>query len=107
NAQVFERSNLSGNKPKRRAVTVRLLEVVTAEPRGFIHFIGKIQVSPLFKGFPVTRSANFAHHLDGFLTRKRLGANGHDVSMHAHFRWLSLREMQIGAAVFDDYAEKF
>jgi hypothetical protein len=26
--------------------------------------------------------------------------------MHTHFRWLALREVQIGAAVFDDYAEK-
>jgi hypothetical protein len=26
--------------------------------------------------------------------------------MHTHFRWLALREVQVGAAVFDDYAEK-
>jgi hypothetical protein len=26
--------------------------------------------------------------------------------VYAHFWWLALSEMQIGAAVFDDYAEK-
>ena len=66
NPQLFEGGNPGGNQTKRCAVTVRLFEVVTAETRGFVHLIGKIQVSALFKGFPITRSADFAHHLDGF-----------------------------------------
>jgi hypothetical protein len=52
------------------------------------------------------RSADFAHHPRGFLVRNRLGANGHDIAMHTHFRRLSLREVQIGPAVLDDYTKK-
>src|SRR5207302_3728952 len=106
NPQFLKRGNLRRNQPKSRAVAIRLLEVIAAEPRGLIHLIGKIQIATLLENFPVTRSANFAQHARGFLVRNRLVANGHDVAMHAHFRRLSLTNVQVGPAMFDNHAKK-
>ena len=101
--QLLECSNLGGNQTKSCAVTIRLLEIVTAKARRPVHLVSKIEITVLLENLPVAWTANFAHHLHGFLAFHRLRTNGHDIAMHAHFRWFSFTDVQVGPAVLDNY----
>src|SRR5207249_4865124 len=103
---LLECSNLGGNQTKSRAVTVRLLEIITAKARRLVHLVSEIEIPPLLENFPVVRTTNFAQHLHGFLAFHRFRADGHDIAMHSHFRRFSFANVQIGSAVLDNHTEK-
>src|SRR6266699_6951887 len=42
NSQLLEGSNLGRNQTKSRAVTIRLLEIITAKARSLVHLVSKI-----------------------------------------------------------------
>src|SRR6202030_871666 len=84
NPQLLECSNLGGNQTKSRAVTVRLLEIITAKAGSLVHLISEIEIPSLLENFPVVRTTNFAQHLHRFLAFHRFLADGHDIAMHSH-----------------------
>src|SRR4029453_1967735 len=45
NAKLIEALNLRRDETKDRAVAVRLFEIIAAEPRMLIHFVGEIEVA--------------------------------------------------------------
>ena len=75
NPQLLECSNLRGNQTKSRAVTIRLLEIITAKARRLVHLVSEIEIPPLLENFPVVRTTNFAQHLHGFLAFHRFVTN--------------------------------
>ena len=106
NPQFLEGSNLGWNQTKSRAVTIRLLEIISAKAGSLVHLVSKIEIAALLENFPVVRAANFTHNLHGFLAFHRLRADRHDIAMHAHFRGFSFSDVQIGSAVLDNHTEK-
>ena len=106
NPQLLQRGNLRGDQTKNRAITIRLLEIVTPKARGPVHLVGKIEIAAPFKDLPIVRAANFTHHLNSFLACHLLRTDGHYVTMHPHLWRFSFADVQVGPAVLNNHAEK-
>src|SRR5262249_51575974 len=106
NPELFERRDLRRNQSKNRAVATRLFQIIASKTRRGIHLVGKIEITSLLENLPIPVSAEFTQHRGRLFMRKRLLANRRDVAMLSHFWWLTLADVQIRAALLDDYFQK-
>ena len=95
--KLFESCNLGRNQAEDRAVAIGLLEKVAPKARGFIHFVGEIEITAFVENFPVRRSRDLAQHQDRFIAQDRLGSHRHDITVPPHLRGLAFPDVQIGS----------
>src|SRR5947209_7657179 len=105
-SELFQRGNLGRDEPEHGSVTVRLLEEIAAEPRLLVHLVSEIEVAAQLENFPALRAGNLAQHAGRLVSRHRLLADRHNVSVPPHLRRLPFTDVKIGSAFLDDDGKK-
>ena len=93
--KLFHGENFGRNQTEHAAVTTLLFKEVTTEARLGIHFISKVGIAAVGIFLPQTRRANRLHEFNHILMRKYRLFNGHNITVHSHFRRLSFRKVQV------------
>src|SRR5688572_4276755 len=104
--ELLQGGNPGWNQAKDRAVTVRLLQEIAAEPRPLIHLVGKVEIAALLEQLPALSATDLAQHSGRFLACNGLCPNRHHIAMPSHLRRLSFADMQIGAALLRNDTEE-
>ena len=103
---MVEGGDLRRDQPENGAVTIGLLEKVTAKTRALIHLVGEIEVAAFFKNLPTLRTTNLAQHSRSLIAGHRFRPDRHYISVPPHLRRLPLADVEIGTALFYDHGEE-
>ena len=103
--ELLERGDLRGNDTEDAGEAVLLLEVVAAEAVIAVHLVGEVEIAFVDVFLPGLGIADLAHHSLHHLAGEDFVGDGLDAAVNAHLRRLTLAEMQVGTADFNEGAE--